>query len=106
MLKMEKIIRNNFCNNASESVIQYILKQDLLSEPLCLYKEKVDWTDFPDVKQTYIKLSKDKTISIKKQQEMMNNLSITDSREIESDHMVMLSHAHELIKEINNICGI
>jgi galactose-1-phosphate uridylyltransferase len=58
--------------------------------------EKVDWDEFPLIKQRYTILTKDKTISVKKQQKMMKNLDVLESVFIDSDHMVMLSHPKEL----------
>jgi len=100
--KNEKIIRTRFCNTCSEETINYILEQNLLSEPLCLAFEKSNWDDFPDIDQTYIILTKDKTISVSEQKEMMRHLSIQKSIQIESDHMVMLSHAQGLLEVLND----
>ncbi|MBN2533670.1 MAG: hypothetical protein JXB88_12300 [Spirochaetales bacterium] len=103
---MEKLNRKIFCNTASEETIQYILKQELLSEPLCLAFEKYNWDNFPTIiPQTYIVLIEDKTISVKKQRNMMKNLGIKNMIEIKSDHMVMLSHPEELSNELNKIMG-
>ena len=103
--KSEKIIRKKFCNTCSEESIKYVLKQNLLSEPLCLAFEKSNWDGFPGVKQTYIILTKDETISVSGQKKMMDHLSISSFLEIESGHMVMLSHPEELAKVLNSIIG-
>jgi pimeloyl-ACP methyl ester carboxylesterase len=101
--KIEKIIRSKFCNTCTEETIQYILKQNLFSEPLAVAFEKNHWSNFPQVKQTYVILTKDKTHSIKNQKEMMSHMNITSSFEIESDHMVMLSKPKELAEILNKI---
>ena len=88
----ERMIRSMFCNTASEEVIDYVLGQTLLSEPLCVINEKVDWTGVPDIPMTYIRLLNDKTGSLTLQDRMAANLAIRDKVDIESDHMVMLSH--------------
>lgn len=103
--KSEKTIRKMFCNTCSEESIKYVLKQNLLSEPLCLAFEKNNWDGFPGVEQTYIILTKDKTISVGGQKKMMRHLSISNFIEIDSCHMVMLSHAEELARAINDIIG-
>ena len=88
-----------FCNTCREDVIEYVLKQDLLPEPLCVITEKVDWTDMPQIRMIYVRLLKDKTASLALQDRMASNLSITEKYDIESDHLVMLSHA----KEFNDV---
>jgi pimeloyl-ACP methyl ester carboxylesterase len=101
--KMEGIIRKVFCNTCPEETVRYVLGQDLLSEPLCLAFEKVDWDDFPDIPQTYVVLTLDKTQNEKGQRAMMKNLGIRNAIEIESDHMVMLGRPRELCTVLNRI---
>ncbi len=100
--KMEKIIRSRFCNTCSEEIIQYVLNQKILSEPLCLAFEKNNWDNFPVINQTYILLTKDKTATVLLQKKMIENLVIQKNVEIDSDHMVMLSHPQELAEILNN----
>jgi pimeloyl-ACP methyl ester carboxylesterase len=88
----EKIIRKVFCNTASEEVIQYVLGQQLLTEPLCVYKEPVRWTGVPRIPMTFVRLLADRTISVKMQDVMASHLGVSHTIDIESDHMVMLSH--------------
>ena len=97
--RMEKNIRKMFCNTCREDVIEYVLKQDLLPEPFCVITEKVDWADMPQIRMVYVRLLKDKTASLDLQDRMASNLSITEKYDIDSDHMVMLSHA----KEFNDV---
>jgi pimeloyl-ACP methyl ester carboxylesterase len=101
--KAEKIIRKHFCNTCPEDIIRYVLAQDLLSEPLCVAFEKINWDNFPDIKQTYVILLKDTSMSVAKQKQMMSHLVVTDSVEIDSDHMVMLSHPRELAQVLNGV---
>lgn len=93
--KLENGIRKRFCNTSSPQVIDYILEQQLLPEPLCAFTEKVNWTDVPKVRMAYIRLLNDKTASTAAQDRMSANLSITEKYDIDSDHMVMLSHPRE-----------
>jgi len=80
-----------------------VLAQDLLSEPLCAAFEKINWDNFPDIKQTYVILLKDTSMSVAKQKQMMSHLTVTNSVEIDSDHMVMLSHPRELAEVLNGV---
>jgi len=97
------MIRKYFCNNSSEEVIGFVMKQPFLSEPLCAAFEKQDWADFPPVPQTYVVLLKDKTLSVKRQLGMMRNLDINNRVAIDSDHLVMLSHPEELARVLNAV---
>lgn len=95
------MIRKIFCNTCDDATIDYVLKQQLLSEPLCLAFEKVNWDNFPQIPQQYIILTKDKTQSVEQQKQMMKNLEITDYVSINSDYMVMLSQQEKLAKIVN-----
>jgi thioesterase domain-containing protein len=106
MKKNENMIRKMFCNLSDEATIKYILEQKVLSEPLCLAFEKYNYDAFPEIRQVYIKLTRDKTQSVRQQDIMIGNMSIGMVKEIESDHMVMLSHAEELAKVLNEEMGI
>ena len=104
--KIEKTVREKFCNTCDEETIKYVLEHELLSEPLCVLSERMDWTAFPTIPQTYITLLNDHTLSIDKQKNMAGNLNITDIKTIESDHMVMVSHPEELATIMNSIAGL
>jgi pimeloyl-ACP methyl ester carboxylesterase len=91
----EGVVRERFCNTASETVIRYVLDQRLTSEPLCLLYERVDWSLVPKVPMTYFRLLRDRTASLKLQDRMAANLGIDNVRDIDSDHMVMLSHPRD-----------
>lgn len=103
--KHEKMIRTRFCNTASPAVIEYVLQQRLLTEPLCVYDGKVDWTGMPEIPMTYIRLLRDKTASLGMQDRMAGNLNVKDLRDIDSEHMVMLSHPAELNEMLQAIAG-
>ena len=94
------MVRKIFCNTCDDATIEFVLRQRLLSEPLCMAFEKVNWDNFPQLSQKYIILTNDKTHSVKHQKQMMENLQITDSVFVDSDHMVMLSHPEQLAKII------
>jgi hypothetical protein len=70
---------------------------------MCAVTEKMSWSDFPQMNQTYLLLLKDKTLSLDRQRFMASNLAINEFDEIDSDHMVMLSHPQEFAKAINSI---
>ena len=99
----ERAIRSMFCNTASDDVVDYILRQNLLSEPLCVINEKVDWTGVPDIPMTFVRLLKDKTASLQVQDRMAANLAVRDIVDIDSDHMVMLSHPAEFNAALRTI---
>jgi pimeloyl-ACP methyl ester carboxylesterase len=101
--KIEKVMRERFCNDSGQEVIQTVLSERMLSEPMCAVTEKMNWSDFPQMKQTYLLLLKDKTLSLDRQRYMASNLAINEFDEIDSDHMVMLSHPQEFAKAINSI---
>jgi pimeloyl-ACP methyl ester carboxylesterase len=101
--KLEGILRKTFCNTCTEEVIGFVLEQELLTEPRCVYREKISWAEFPPVSKTYIQLLQDRTHSLENQARMASNLAITDIREIGSDHMVMLSQPDALAKVIHAV---
>tara|TARA_B100000614_G_scaffold254276_1_gene269440 strand:- start:730 stop:1497 length:768 start_codon:yes stop_codon:yes gene_type:complete len=104
MRKYETMIRKSFCNTCTEQAIQYVLNQTLQSEPLCLLNERVDWAQVPaTVRMAYIRLTKDKTASVALQDRMAGNLAIREVHEIESDHMVMISHPDSFNRTIKTI---
>ncbi len=92
-----------FCNTCSIEVKKFISQQNLKPEPMCLFNEKVIWDDLENIPQTYIRLLKDKTISPKIQSKVSKNTNIQNIIDIESDHMVMLSHPKELFNAIKHI---
>ena len=102
---LENVYRTVFCNTCSAEDIDYVLQQDLLPEPMCAVTEKMAWDHFPNLNQTYIILANDHTLPLDKQKEMAANLDITDLRMIDSDHLVMISHPHELAEILNEIAG-
>ncbi len=94
-INQEKGIRNIFCNTSSPEIIDYVLQQNLFPEPMCTITDKVNWDGVPDIPMAYIRLTKDKTGSIELQNRMADHLSIPTRYDIDSDHMVMLSHPKE-----------
>ncbi len=103
MKNMEGMVRRNFCNTCPEDAICFLLEQELLTEPLCLIHEKICWSAFPPLPRTFIRLLQDRTISLAGQARMAGNLAITDIRDIDSDHMVMLSHPQALADILHDI---
>jgi pimeloyl-ACP methyl ester carboxylesterase len=103
MQKYGKFIREKFCNSASDEVIAYVMSQNLLAEPLCVFNEKVDWSGVSRIPMTYIRLLNDKTASLKLQDRMAANLNISDKYDIDSDHMVMLSHPRQFNEALCSI---
>ena len=103
MKKMGVIVRRNFCNTCPEDAICFMLEQELLTEPLCLIHEKINWAGFPPLPTTFIRLLQDRTISLDGQARMAGNLTITDIRSIDSDHMVMLSRPQALADILHDI---
>jgi pimeloyl-ACP methyl ester carboxylesterase len=99
--KMEKTIRSRFCNVCDDQTIRYVLSQELLSEPVAAAFEKVDWSGFPALPQTYVILTEDKTLPPANLRAMAANLGIRDIREIPGDHMAMLSRPAELAALLN-----
>jgi predicted alpha/beta hydrolase family esterase len=98
-----KYFISHFCNTCSSNIIEYIKTQQLTAEPICIFKEKIKWDYSVDVPQTYVKLLKDRTISISLQSEMAGNLNVSNIIDIESDHLVMLSNASLLYDKIKGI---
>ena len=103
--KIEKTLRSKFCNTCDEETIRFILTHELQSEPLCVLTAKMDWSDYPQIPQTYIVLTKDNTIAVERQKQMAGNLGITDFLEIDAGHMVMLSHPAILVDTLNDFAG-
>jgi pimeloyl-ACP methyl ester carboxylesterase len=100
--KFEAPVRRRFCNTASEDVIQYVLSQTLITEPLCVFREKVDWSHLRRLPMTYFRLLRDKTATLDLQSRMAANLAIDDLQDIDGDHMVMLSHPVEFNEALRN----
>lgn len=105
-IKQEKAIRNIFCNTSSREAIDFVLQQNLYPEPLCTITDKVNWDGVPDIPMAYIRLTKDKTGSIKLQNRMADNLSIQTRYNIDSDHMVMLSHPKEFNMALDELIQV
>lgn len=92
-----------FCNTSNDDVKEYVRSQSLIAEPICLFKEKVNWDYSMDIPQTYIRLLKDKTINKSLQTKMAKNLNVSNIIDIESDHLVMLSNTNLLYNKIKGI---
>jgi pimeloyl-ACP methyl ester carboxylesterase len=103
MENFAKMIRKSFLNNAPEEIAQYMLRQALLPEPLCVLNARMNWDGFPDVGKTYVVLSDDHTLSPEKQRQMGRNLNIEDFRVINSCHMAMLTKPEELALILNSV---
>ncbi len=102
---MEKAVRKRFCNASPEEVIGYVLSQSLLSEPLCMGLEKVDLSGVPRIPLTFIRLLRDGTASLPFQNRMAANMGITDIRDIDGDHMAMLSRPAEFNRMLESIAS-
>jgi pimeloyl-ACP methyl ester carboxylesterase len=100
---IEKVIRERFCNTCTEELIQDILQKQMKSEPICAIIEKMDWSHYSEMNQTYLMLTEDKTLSLDRQKQMAANLNIKNFIQIESDHLVMLSHPNEFAAAINGL---
>ncbi len=103
MQKNANMIRKYFCNECDQETLEFVLRQEMLSEPLCLALEEYDFDNFPKIQQVYIVLTKDKTQTVAQQKEMMKHLAVVEKREIESDHMVMLSKPGEIANVLNEV---
>lgn len=101
--KKVNMIKKYYCNESDSEALEFVLSQEMLSEPLCLALEEYNFDNFPDIHQLYIVLTKDKTQTVKQQKEMMKHLNVIDKREIEGDHMVMLSKPNELANVLNEM---
>lgn len=102
---LELLFRAYFCNRTTEEDMAYILNQQFQPEPVCALTHKADWRDYPEIGMTYILCREDRTLTVSQQLSFAANAGITDIRMIESDHMVMLSHAGPLAEELNDIAG-
>jgi pimeloyl-ACP methyl ester carboxylesterase len=100
---MEKTIRQKFCNDSPTSVIEYVLSQEMRSEPLCAITEKMDWSGYRVGSQAYFALTRDGTLGVERQRAMAGNLGIEAIVEIASDHMVMLSHPEEFVRAVDGV---
>jgi hypothetical protein len=103
MKVLENQFRNYFCNMTREEDLEYILEQNFLPEPVCVLTHRVNWLNYPNINKTYILCTGDKTLTMEQQKSYAEHLEITDLRRIESDHMVMISHAQELADVLNEI---
>jgi pimeloyl-ACP methyl ester carboxylesterase len=100
---VEGIVRRNFCNACPEEAIRFMLAQELLTEPFCVFREKIRWSGLPALPMTYIRLLQDRTQNLAGQDRMAANLAIRDVRDIDADHMAMLSRPQELADILNDI---
>ena len=96
MLQMEKMFREKFCNTCTEVTIQTLLKQEYMTEPLCLVTEQMNWDDYPEISKTYIVLTKDLIVPAAGQIYMAKRFGIEDLNYLSSDHLPMLSHPEQL----------
>lgn len=101
MMKKASMIKKYFCNTCDDETVNYVLAHQMLSEPLCVAFEPYDYDNFPPLHQVFVVLTKDNTQSEAQQRKMMANLGITETRKIDSDHMVMLSRPDELAGVLN-----
>ena len=103
--KYEKAIREKFGNDSPEDVVKLVLSKEMRSEPLCAVTERMDWSRLPPMDQSYIVLTRDRTLSPARQREMAANLGIKRIVELEGDHMVMLSRPREFADALNGMLG-
>ena len=101
MSKKASIVKKYFCNTCDEETADFILKQELLSDPLCVAFEKANWEDLPEIRQKYVVLTKDNTHPVKKQLAIAGNMNISDLEYVEADHMAALSKPEEIANIIN-----
>jgi pimeloyl-ACP methyl ester carboxylesterase len=102
---MEPLVRNFLCNDCGEETIKFVLGQNFQPEPLCAVNEKMSWKNYPQVAQSYILTTLDKTLSVEKQLEMAGNIGIKDVIRLEAGHMAMLSRPQESADILNSIAG-
>jgi pimeloyl-ACP methyl ester carboxylesterase len=101
----EKMIKKVFCNTASPEVVEYVLQQQLITEPLCAFFERVDWDGVPKIPMAYMRLLDDKTASLSMQDRMAANMDIRVKHDMPSDHMVMLSHPDQFNQAVHTLIG-
>lgn len=81
------------------------LEKHAVSEPSVLAESKLslDAKRFEDLDKYYVYAKQDKIISLSSQKKIASKLSITQSFEIDSGHLPMLTHADTLAEIIENI---
>jgi len=100
---LEDLFAGRFCNQCTAEELDFVLAQEYIPEPVCVLTEKMNWDDYPKIGKTYILCTQDRTLTEKQQEYLASNLSISDIRRIDGDHMVMISRAQTLAGELNEI---
>lgn len=90
----ESAIRAGLCNDLSSDQTAEIVR-GFTPEAIRLYTDRIN-VSIPDVPKMYVKLTKDKAISLSLQNKMISNLSPQSVRSLETGHLPMVSNPEGL----------
>ncbi|MFC2086267.1 alpha/beta fold hydrolase [Bacteroidota bacterium] len=96
----QKTIEQMLCNDLTPEQTSEVIKR-FTPEAKLLYTTKVDYKNL-DTKTLYIKLTKDKGLSVQLQDKMIKNLNAQKVVTLDSGHLPMISKPKELSEILNN----
>jgi pimeloyl-ACP methyl ester carboxylesterase len=95
-----KTIEQVLCNDLTLEQTSEVIKR-FTPEAKLLYTTKVNYKNL-DIKTLYVKLSKDKGLSVQLQDKMIKNLNAQKVVTLDSGHLPMISKPKELSEILNN----
>lgn len=102
----DRMARRMFCSDMGEEDTRYVL-QRLGPEAIRVVLEKVTRAGLPSaIPRTYVKLTRDKALSPRRQDRMIANLGGADVVTIDAGHDAMISRPRELAAILNGIAAL
>jgi pimeloyl-ACP methyl ester carboxylesterase len=95
------LVRKEYCSDLDETTTEMVLSRVVREEPR-LYLDRVDWSP---VRTFYVKLLRDRSASVKQQDEMIARVGAERVETIDGGHLAMLSRPHELAAALERIAG-
>lgn len=96
-----KLVRKEYCSDLDPATTD-LVKSRVTPEAPRLYLDKLTWSGMPpDMPRLYVKLLKDKSLSIDDQDRMMQRIAPTRMETLHAGHLPMLSQPRELAAILN-----
>jgi len=96
-------VEKGYCNDLDEETTELVLSRVVREAPR-LYLDPVPWGDVrANLPRIYVKLTKDKSVSVKQQERFLTRVHATSVASIDSGHLPMLGRPDELARILNSL---
>lgn len=95
----KSLVRKEYCNDLDEAITEMVMTR-IVDERPRLYLDRVEWSP---VRTFYVKLLRDKSLGVKRQEEMIARVAAEGVETIDGGHLAMLSRPNELAAALERV---